>query len=94
MKKKVILILITLVLAATLLAATACDEGGMIVKNQKRNFTQLTAKISYADRASEINKVDLNATINNFVLQYYNYYQMGYLNADTYQAVLKNIGTS
>ena len=94
MKKKVILILITLVLAATLLAATACDEGGMIVKNQKRNFTQLTAKISYADRASEINKVDLNATINNFVLQYYNYYQNGYLSADTYQAVLKNIGTS
>lgn len=94
MKKKLLVILLTLVLAVTMIVATACNDSGMIVKNQERNFSQVTASVTYADRAAQVDKLDLNATINNFVYQYYNYYQQGYLNQTQYQSVLDNIATS
>ncbi len=94
MKKKLLAILIVLVFASLALIATACDDSGMIVKNNERNMTQITADISFGGRNAKVDKLDLNATINQFVYQYYNYYQQGYISADNYQAVLKNIGTS
>lgn len=94
MKKKLLVILLTLVLAVTMIVATACNDSGMIVKNQERNFSQVTASVTYADRAAQVDKLDLNATINNFVYQYYSYYQQGYLSQTQYQSVLDNIATS
>lgn len=94
MKKKLLVILLTLVLAVTMIVATACNDSGMIVKNQERNFSQVTASVTYADRAAQVDKLDLNATINNFVYQYYSYYRQGYLSQTQYQSVLDNIATS
>ena len=94
MKKKLSIILITLVLAVTMIVATACNDSGMIVKNEERNFTQVTAKVVYKDRAAQVDKIELNTTIYNFVYQYYSYYQQGYLSASSYQSVLDNLETS
>lgn len=66
MKKIVLVILLVLAIASSVLLATACD-GGMIVKNEKRNMAQLTAKISYAGRTTELDKTDLQSTINRAV---------------------------
>ena len=94
MKKKLLVLLIVLVLAASMFVATACDDSGMIVKNKERDFTQVTATVSFADRAAQVDKLELNATIYNFVYQYYNYYQQGYIGQDSYQSVLDNIEKS
>ena len=94
MKKKLLIILLVLVLAATLIVATACNDSGMIVKNNERDFTQSTADITYAGRASQVDKLELNATIYNFVYQYYSYYQQGYLSQSQYQSVLDNLPKS
>ena len=94
MKKKLLVLLIVLVLAASMIVATACNDSGMIVRNQERDFTQVTAEVSYAGRAAQVDKLELNATIYNFVYNYYNYYSQGYISQDTYQAVLDNVGES
>ena len=94
MKKKLLTILVVFVLVAVLAAAAACSDDGMIRKNEERNMTQVTADVSFAGRAAQVDKLDLNATINQFVYQYYYYYQQGYMTAEDYQAVLKNIGKS
>ena len=94
MKKKLLIILMILVLAVTMIVATACNDSGMIVKNQERNYTQATADIVYAGRASQVDKLELNATIYNFVYQYYSYYQQGYLSQTQYQSVLDNLPKS
>ena len=94
MKKKLLVLLIVLVLAASMIVATACNDSGMIVKNQERNLTSVTASVSYADRAAQVDKLALNATINNFVYQYYSYYKQGYVSETQYQSVLDNIGDS
>ena len=94
MKKKLLVLLIVLVLAVTMIAATACNDSGMIVKNQERNFTQATASVTYGGRSAQVDKLELNATIYNFVYQYYSYYQQGYMGQSDYQAVLDNIDTS
>ena len=94
MKKKLLVILMIFVLAITAIVATACNDSGMIVKNQERDFKQVTATVKYADRAAQVDKLELNATIYNFVYQYYSYYQQGYLSQTQYQAVLDNIATS
>lgn len=94
MKKKLLVILMILVLAVTMIVAAACSDGGLISKNEERDFKQITAKVSYADRAAQVDKLELNATINNFVYQYYSYFQQGYLTQAQYQSVLDNIGKS
>ena len=94
MKKKLLVLLIVLVLAASMIVATACNDSGMIVKNQERDFTQVTAEVSYADRAAQVDKLELNATIYNFVYNYYSYYSQGYISQDYYRAVLDNIAES
>ena len=94
MKKKLLVLLIVLVLAASMIVATACNDSGMIVKNQKRNMTQVTADVTYAGRAAQVDKLELNQTIYNFVYQYYSYYQQGYVGQSTYQGIIDNIGTS
>ena len=94
MKKKLLVLLIILILAASMIVATACDDSGMIVKNQKRNMTQVTADVTYAGRAAQVDKLELNQTIYNFVYQYYSYYQQGYVGQSTYQGIIDNIGTS
>lgn len=88
MKKKLLAFLLILVLAITAITATACT------KNLERDFKQVTATISYADRVSQVDKLDLNATIYSFVYQYYNYYSQGYISQTQYQSVLDNIETS
>ena len=88
MKKKLLAILLILVLAITAIVATACT------KNTERDFKQITAKVSYADRVSQVDKLDLNATIYSFVYQYYNYYSQGYITQANYQSVLDNIDKS
>ncbi|MBO4472627.1 MAG: bacterial Ig-like domain-containing protein [Clostridia bacterium] len=94
MKKKLLVLLIVLVLAASMIVATACNDSGMIVKNKERDFTQATATVTYKDRAAQVDKLELNATIYNFVYQYYYYYQQGYIGQDSYQSVLDNIEKS
>ncbi len=94
MKKKLLVILMIFVLAITAIVATACNDSGMIVKNQERDFKQVTATVTYADRTAQVDKLELNATIYNFVYQYYSYYQQGYMTQTQYQAVLDNIATS
>ena len=94
MKKKLLVLLIVLVLAASMIVATACNDSGMISKNTERDFTRVTAAVSYADRAAQVDKLELNATIYNFVYQYYSYYQQGYISQDSYQSVLDNIEKS
>ena len=94
MKKKLIVILMILVLAITAIVASACSEGSMIVKNKERDFKQVTASVKYADRAAQVDKLELNSTIYNFVYQYYSYYSQGYITQAQYQSVLDNISTS
>ena len=94
MKKKLLVILMILVLAITAIVASACSDGGMIVKNKERDFKQVTASVKYADRAAQVDKLELNSTIYNFVYQYYNYYSQGYITQAQYQSVLDNITTS
>ena len=88
MKKKLLVILMILVIALTAIVATACT------KNQERDFKQVTASVTYANRTAQVDKLDLNATIYNFVYQYYSYYQQGYLSQSQYQSVIDNIDTS
>ena len=88
MKKKLLVILMILVLAITVIATAACT------KNQERDLKQVTASVTYADRAAQVDKLELNATIYNFVYQYYSYLQQGYLTQAQYQSVLDNIQTS
>ena len=94
MKKKLLVLLIVLVLAASMIIATACNDSGMIVKNKERDYTQVTAAVSYKDRAAQVDKLELNAAIYSFVYQYYYYYQQGYIGSDSYQSVLDNIDKS
>ncbi len=95
MKKKLLVIIMILVIATVAIFTTACNStAGMISKNQERDLRQNTATASYANRNAQVDKLELNATINNFVYQYYNYYQQGYLTQEQYQQVLENIGTS
>ena len=94
MKKKLLVILMILVLAITAIVATACGEDGMISKNKERDFKQVTASVTYANRAAQVDKLELNNTIYNFVYQYYSYYSQGYISQAQYQSVLDNIGTS
>lgn len=94
MKKKLLVILMILVLAITVIVATACGDSGMIVKNKERDFKRATANITYADRSAQVDKLELNSTIYNFVYQYYNYYAQGYISQSQYQSVLDNIKTS
>ena len=89
MKKKILAILLVLVLAATVIVATACDDSGLIVKNEKRDFTRITASVTYNGRASQVSKLDLNATINNWLVNVANNYGSSY-----YQEALKQIRTS
>ena len=67
MKKKLLVLLIVSILACSMIVATACSDGGMITKNQERDFTQTTAEVTFADRAAQVDKLELNATIYNFV---------------------------
>ena len=46
MKKKLLVILMILVLAITIIVATACGDSGMIVKNKERDFKRATANIT------------------------------------------------
>ncbi len=94
MKKKLLVILMILVLAITAIVATACGEDGMISKNKERDFKQVTASVTYANRAAQVDKLELNNTIYNFVYQYYSYYTQSYISQAQYQSVLDNIGTS
>ena len=59
MKKKLLVILMILVLAITAIVASACSEGSMIVKNKERDFKQVTASVKYADRAAQVDKLEL-----------------------------------
>ena len=88
MKKKLLIILMILVLAITVVVATACT------KNTERDFKRITADVTYAGRSAQVDKLELNATIYNFVYQYYSYYQQGYISQAQYQSVLDNIDTS
>ena len=94
MKKKLLVILMILVLTITAIVATACSEGGMISKNKERDFKQVTASVTYANRAAQVDKLELSSTIYNFVYQYYSYYSQGYISQAQYQSVLDNISTS
>ena len=88
MKKKLLAFLLILVLAATAVMATACT------KNQERDFKQVTASVTYAGRSSQVDKLDLNATIYSWVYTYYNYYQQGYISQASYQSIIDNMDTS
>ena len=79
MKKKLSIILITLVLVATMVLTASC------VKNEERDLTRATAEITFAGRASQVDKLELNSTVYNFVYRYYYYYQQGYITASDYQ---------
>ena len=88
MKKKLLAILMIIVIAVTAIMATACT------KNTERDFKRATATVTYKGRTAQVDKLELNATIYNFVYQYYSYYSQGYLSQAQYQSVLDNIGTS
>lgn len=95
MKKKLLVMLVVLTFIVTLVVCAACDgTTGMFIKNEERNMTQVTAKVNYAGRKSEVNKIALNETVNQFVYQQYVYYSYGYISATQYAAVLSNIGKS
>jgi len=86
MKKKLLAILLILVLAFTAIVATAC------VKNKERDLKQVTAKVTYAGRTSQVDKLELNSAVYNYVYMYYSYYAQGYLSQASYQSILNNIG--
>ena len=88
MKKKLLAFLLILVLAITAIVATACT------KNTERDFKQVTASVSYAGRSSQVDKLELNATIYNFVYNNYYYYQQGAMTAADYQKMLDKIDVS
>jgi len=94
MKKKLLTVLIILVLALSMIVATACGDGEMFSKNNERDVTQITASVSYGGRNSQVTKLDLSNTINNWVYQYYSYYQQGYITESNWQAILENLATS
>ena len=94
MKKRLLTVLTMLVLVAAMLLTAACGDGSMFEKNDERDMTQVTADVSYAGRNSQVTKMELSSTINNWVYQYYSYYQQGYISQTNYQAILENLPTS
>ena len=94
MKKKLMTVLIILILATAMILATACSNGTLFKKNNERDMLQHTAEVTYAGRTAPVTKLDLNATIYNWVYQYYYYYQQGAISQSNYQAILENIATS
>lgn len=77
-----------------MILATACSNGTLFKKNNERDMLQHTAEVTYAGRTAPVTKLDLNATIYNWVYQYYYYYQQGYISQSNYQSILENIATS
>ena len=87
MKKKLLTILSVLVLAVVMIVTTACENGRLFSKNEKRDMTQIASTVTYAGRTSEITKGDvvLSELFTN-VQQYYAYYQAQYINETTYKS--------
>ena len=91
MKRKLLVLLIVSILAITMIVATACNDTGMIQVNNERNYRQITAKITLAGRESEVDKLDLSATIYNQISQYYQSYQQGGISEANYLSVLDSV---
>jgi len=78
MKKKLLVLLMVLVLSAILIAATACnDSNGMFVKDDARDYAQVSANVTYAERDSQVTKNEVVLAVS---AEYNYYYQLYYQN--------------
>ncbi|NCA67015.1 MAG: hypothetical protein EOM87_03010 [Clostridia bacterium] len=91
MRKKLIAFALVLILALTLVLS-ACGDGDMIRKNDKRDISQITATATYNGRMALIQKGELNSSINQYLNTIVQYYSAGYITAAQYQSIISDMG--